>query len=385
MKANNFPKERMQSVSEALSLVQTAERKNRPVQVTAAGHFEIIFQKEKTQTPAVVKQAVINTLLKKMVTEAKNYMHSDTAISLIKLMESMPEIKKPKEAKRIKNLSQEWKTWKSKAENIKIATEKALLENRKQMITDMSAALPAALVLSNMDGDIATLSHSFSEEAQLLILQDLIKLNQINVTPEQKYDSQFMADTNRSNFSFEENGIKIQYPEGDKTEVPNSLLMSAGNDPVIALTLSTLLNQRTFGYLMAAQVLDLPTPAGELLGIFKGASEGSKNHPAAVQYELTQQDNGDFILNFVSLKKGVELTSADGTQTWPMNNGKIWDGPPSQNNFAVRHTLTIGLKKEHLQLRVIFPEFIQPPTVSYCISPDFESIDNNYISSTKDL
>jgi hypothetical protein len=378
-----------QNAVEALNLLQKAETSQAPVQVTPKGNIKILHQKP-TQLPAS-KLAVVEAVLDKIQSEAAELSQGQTGRNILSFLSlRMPSLNTFVVSGQLGNLREEWQTVREELDHPSHLQQEAFeqlaqnqqqgLKQRVQIADAMSQVLPTGLHLSIEDGVAATLDHVFSEAAQEGILECCRNGMVGSIDKATGFTKQALSDFHRQDMTFvvqlpaKSASDKIQeskkeFGPGKSEEKIAALRQLAGKNPKIAATLSGVLNQEIFKVMDMHFGLDTPTPSGN-----RCITVQTIGMEETVSYSLKKRTDGNFELTMLRLRSTEKLVSMDGRQEWKINSGEEFKEALSETNFGEKQTAKLLFEKFDLERGILNPIFLEPPTQSFRVCPDYADI-----------
>lgn len=385
-----------QNAYDAMNLLEKAETLHQAIQVTPKGNIKILHQKP-TQLPSS-KLSVVQAVMEKMQTEAAALAPTQTGRNILGFLSlRMPSLSLFAMSGKIGNLREEWQEIKQTLQQPGLELQEEafiqfnqMQQERLKICEEMAQALPAGLNMSIEDGAVSSLNHVFSvpEQNELLTLcrtamegvsidkasgmvgQTLKDLHRqqmtfIVETPAESHTKKGAVNSNDGKFIT----TKKEFGTGHKEEKISALLEVAGNNSRAANTLGALTNQEMLK--MMAHLFSVAHPTQSSLATVTKQKEKTEE----VQlYTLRRRTDGDVELSYLRLRGIEKLLTIDGQQEWKINSEPRFQGDLSESNFGVKQKAKILLKKSDLEQGILNPAFVEPPTESITVCPDFADI-----------
>lgn len=218
---------------------------------------------------------------------------------------------------------------------------------------------------------------AFSEDAKTRILDDFKTLQKDLADPAQMGEDgihkQTSQDATRANFSFGLRNGLTSYNLGDGDNnvraegVKNGIKELARGNVTVQKALSTLINQRALAAQIIATKLDFPPKNGIPYQFTYQSPANQSKASQAINYAIDPGPGDTFIVKLDFFQGGDTIQIDD--QSFPITAGLNPSKPVGKDNFALKSSVSLILKRSDLENGEIKPAFFEEPTVTFQFRP----------------
>lgn len=371
-----------QTALEALNLLQKAENKHLPAEVSKKGSIKILHTSQiSAQQSAAATLTIVEAVMNKLQNEAAANVVVTGRNILGLLSQRLPSLNHFVMTGRVGKLREEWQKYRQELDRPTLAAQAAIESQQKahqqrlQHIADAYDYLPKGLEIVTKLNAISELNYPYSTEDQKILIGACKILQADEVDPVTGLTSQTMSDINRHEYTF---------------KIESKLTPSAENhqsDSEIAVTTAAALKnnqaaekinavKRMMGNSLASETLlkftnqvifsALEKIKNKSLGTLSGKIPMFNRSPEIQRFTMLCKLNGDIEINIMRIKKSKIMASEDGSKQWKIGSGKPVENPASENDYTEKYSATVLAKKVDLEKGIINFEYING-SYSMCI------------------